>query len=326
MNDLSEFYMTKKILIAFTVCLFLGNNLLQAQRSRIIFTPQWLPQSQFAGYYAAEEKGFYRDAGLDVSITHISSSSSSAKRLEEGKCHVITLQLVQALHAISEGMQLVNVLQTSQRSGQIIVPRHDNIKKISDLHGIKLAAWLSGFSETAHFLDRERKLNIQWVPYKENISLFIRGAVDAILAMDFNEYLSILSSGINPQQIFRLSDLGYDIPEDGVYVEKSYYETHKEELNAFAEASIRGWQWCEEHPDEAVEIVLRHMKSERIGSNPIFQKRMLQEILREQKDPQTGQATFHLKKEVFEETVRICQKNKLLPHTLSYEDFYKAHE
>ena len=58
------------------VCYFLlWSYALQAQR--IVFTPQWTPQSQFAGYYVAQEKGFYQEAGIEVIIKHPSASYSA---------------------------------------------------------------------------------------------------------------------------------------------------------------------------------------------------------------------------------------------------------
>ena len=69
------------------------------QSERIVFTPQWTPQSQFAGYYVAQAKGFYQEEGLEVVFDHPSASSSALNRLEAGNSHIITLQLIQAIKA-----------------------------------------------------------------------------------------------------------------------------------------------------------------------------------------------------------------------------------
>lgn len=73
-------------------------SLLQAQR--IVFTPQWLPQAQFAGYYVAQTKGFYLEEGLDVEFKHPSASYPAVNRMIDGNSHIITLQLPQAMVAI----------------------------------------------------------------------------------------------------------------------------------------------------------------------------------------------------------------------------------
>ena len=93
-----------------------------AQDNTIVFTPQWMEQAQFAGYYVAEAKGFYREAGVNVRIEHPSASLSAMSRLQKGECQATTLQLCQAMEMIDEGTPLVNVLQTSMNNSMVIVP------------------------------------------------------------------------------------------------------------------------------------------------------------------------------------------------------------
>ena len=103
------------------------------QAQRIVFTPQWTPQSQFAGYYVAQEKGFYKDAGVEVEIQHPSVSYSALNRLMEGSSDMITSQLTQAMIAIDRGIPMVHALQTSQQNGLVLLGRSDSIRTIKDL-------------------------------------------------------------------------------------------------------------------------------------------------------------------------------------------------
>ena len=102
----------KKYLILLSLMLI---SLFQGFGQQIIFTPQWTPQSQFAGYYAALENGYYADAGLDVSVVHPTSSYSSVSMLKDGTSDIITCELIQAM-MISDDIKLVNLLQTTQHS------------------------------------------------------------------------------------------------------------------------------------------------------------------------------------------------------------------
>lgn len=172
------------------------------QSERIVFTPQWTPQSQFAGYYVAQAKGFYQEEGLEVVFDHPSASSSALNRLEEGSSHIIGLQLIQAIKLIGDGVPLVNILQTSQRNSLMIVPRYNDIRSLEDLRGKKVGVWKAGFCELAYMLDRREKLNIEWIPFINYVNLFVSGAIDATVAMSFNEYLQILACGIQPQHVF----------------------------------------------------------------------------------------------------------------------------
>lgn len=124
---------------------------------KIVFTPQWTAQSQFAGYYVALEKGFYKEAGLNVEIQHPSASYSAINRLIEGSSNVISLQLMQAIAEIDKGTELVNILQTSTHNGLVVVSRKDSLQKFSDLKGKKVGIWQVGFGELALMMDKDIK-------------------------------------------------------------------------------------------------------------------------------------------------------------------------
>lgn len=250
---------------------------LQAQR--IVFTPQWTPQSQFAGYYVAQEKGFYKDAGVEVEFKHPSASYSAVNRLLEGSSDIITQQLVQAMIAIDRGMPMVHVLQTSQRNALVLVSKSDSIRTIADLKGKKVGVWKAGFGELAYIMDAEENLDIQWIPFLESVNLFLSGALDATLAMDYNEYLQIRVSGHEDKPVIRFADTEYDYPEDGLYVSRDFYQRHPDKVKAFAEASRKGWEWAHEHPEETLDIVMKWAKKEHVHTNRIHQQWMLEKIL-----------------------------------------------
>nr|MCR5579416.1 ABC transporter substrate-binding protein [Prevotella sp.] len=77
---------------------------LAAQDETIVFTPQWTAQAQFAGYYVAEAKGFYREAGVKVRIEHPSATQPAMSRLRKNECQATTLQLCQAMEIVDEGV------------------------------------------------------------------------------------------------------------------------------------------------------------------------------------------------------------------------------
>ena len=75
-----------------------------AQNETMVFTPQWTAQAQFAGYYVAEAKGFYREAGVNVCIEHPSSTQPAISRLYKNECQATTLQLCQAMEIVGDGI------------------------------------------------------------------------------------------------------------------------------------------------------------------------------------------------------------------------------
>ena len=114
-----------------------------AELKRFVFTPQWTPQAQFAGYYVAKELGFYREAGLDVIIEHPNATYSAISRIRNSESDATTLQLVQALEIIDNGIPMVNTLQTSMNNGMALVSR--NNENPLTQHGAKVGIWSAGF-------------------------------------------------------------------------------------------------------------------------------------------------------------------------------------
>ena len=286
---------------------------------RIVFTPQWTPQSQFAGYYVAQEKGFYKEAGVEVDFQHPSVSYSALNRLMEGSSDMITTQLTQAVIAIDRGIPMAHVLQTSQKNGLVLLGRTDSIRTIEDLRKKKVGVWKAGFGELAYIMDAELRLGIKWIPFLEGTNLFISGAIDATLAMSYNEYLQIRVSGHEDKIPIRLSDIGYDYPEDGLYVSLDFYRRYPEKVKAFVEASRKGWEWTHEHPEEALDIVMKWAEKEQVHTNRIFQRWMLEEILRLQCEEGERKPSFRLDAGVVKKLSDLLWKHHRIQNPVTIE-------
>ena len=128
-----------KICLALFCAIFLAQFNVYAQK--ITFTPQWTPQSQFAGYYVAQEKGFYAEEGLEVSIVHPTASYSSINMLKDGTSDIITCELIQAMVATNDNVRLVNLLQTIQHSTLVLISRIEGVKSMTDLAGRRIGTW-----------------------------------------------------------------------------------------------------------------------------------------------------------------------------------------
>ena len=289
-------------------------------QEKFIFTPQWTAQAQFAGYYVAQEKGFYKEAGLNVEIVHPSVTQPAMRRVQNNESHATTLQLAQALDIMDYGVPLVNVLQTSMNNGLVIVSRKN--KNPLQQKGEKVGIWSAGFGQIAICMSMKEGLNYQWVPFASNINLFVSGAIDATLAMSYNEYYQLLQTGItlNESNVYRFCDHGYNIQEDGVYMTRSYYESHREQARRFAAASKKGWEWAAAHPKEALDIVMSYVQKEHIATNRILQKLMLDEILRLQVNRETGKREFRLRPDMVKQANTLMYENNMLSREISYDE------
>ena len=165
-----------------------------AQQEKLIFTPQWTAQAQFAGYYVAQEMGFYYKAGIDVEIVHPSVTQSAINRIRNNESQATTLQLAQAMEIINDGIPLVNILQTSMNNAMVIVSSRGMNPLKQD--GAKVGIWNAGFGQVAIGMSIKENLNYRWIPFATNVNLFVSGAIDATLAMSYNEYYQLVQTGI----------------------------------------------------------------------------------------------------------------------------------
>lgn len=288
-------------------------------QERFVFTPQWTAQAQFAGYYVAQELGFYKAAGIEVDIIHPTSTLSAMARIRRTESHATTLQLVQAIEVVDSGIELVNILQTSMNNGMVIVSRRnmDPLKQKKARVGI----WSVGFGQIAICMSLKEGLNYEWIPFASNVNLFIKGAMDATLAMSYNEYYQIIQAGyeLGPNNVYRFYDHGYNVQEDGVYMIREYYETHKEQARKFSEASRRGWDWAAEHEEETLDIVMKYVQENHIATNRPIQKLMLKEVLRLQLDRESGQREYRLRPDMVKQASDLLAEYWMIDNEVTYE-------
>lgn len=288
-------------------------------QERFVFMPQWTAQAQFAGYYVALEKGFYKEAGIDVDIVHPSATQSTLSRVENDEIHATTLQLTQAMKMIDSGIPLVNILQTSMNNALTIVSRRG--KDPLTQKGARVANWCTDFGDMAVCMSAHEHLDYEWVKYASNMNLFIKGAIDAAVAMSYNELYQLVQTGLplTESNIYRLCDHEYNVQEDGVYMRRDQYEQHKEQAVKFAQASRKGWEWAAEHPDETLEIVMSYVRDNHIATNRTLQKLMLAEILRLQVDRESKVRAFRLRPDMVQLACRLMMENGLLNHEVTYQ-------
>lgn len=302
------------------LCLILVT-LIPGYAQKITFTPQWTPQSQFAGYYAALENGYYAEAGLDVTIAHPTYSYSSMSMLQDGTSNIITSELIQAMAATEKGVRLVNILQTTQHSTLVLISRIKGVRSMSDLAGHRVGTWKVGFNEIPHMIDEMQKLGIEWVKFINPINLYISGAIDATLVKKYNEQILFSMSGITPESVLNFSEIGFDYPEDGLYVTEEFYKKYPQQCRKFAEASRKGWEWVRNNREKALEIVMKYVKAGNVPTNIYNQKWMLNTILEVQEDVKGKAPSYKLSVDSFNRMNEILIKHSCISKPVIYERF-----
>ena len=292
---------------------------IQAQK-KFIFTPQWTAQAQFAGYYVAKEKGFYKQAGLDVDIVHPSITQPAISRVRNNESQATTLGLCQALEVIDDGIPMVNILQTSMNTSLVLVSRKD----VDPLKqpGMKVGIWSTGFGQLAICMSIKEHLNYEWVRFASNVNLFVSGAIDATLVMSYNEYYQLAQAGVKltERNVYRFSDHDYNVQEDGLYMTRAYYDEHRDEARRFAQASKKGWEWAVAHPDETLDIVMDYVRREHIGTNRVLQKLMLAEVLNLLVDRESKKREYRLRPDMVKKASNLMKKFKMIDKEVTYEE------
>ena len=286
---------------------------------KITFSPQWSAHSQFAGYYAALENGYYAEVGLDVSIVHPSNSYTSVNMLKDGTSDFITCELIQAMMAMDKGIRLVNLLQTTQHTTLVLISHKKDISMLSDLAGCRIGKWKVGFSEIPTIIDKEHNWSIEWVKFINPLNIYISGAIDATLGKSYNERILFSMSGITPGSLLRFSEMGYDYPEDGLYVSEEFYKKNPEQCRKFAEASRKGWEWVRNNRKEAVDIVMKYVKKANVSTNIYVQKWMLEEVLEMQEDVKGEAPSFSLNANAFYWLNDVLLKHGYISKPVEYE-------
>jgi NitT/TauT family transport system substrate-binding protein len=221
---------------------------------------------------------------------------------------------------VDDGIPLVNILQTSMNNAMVIVSARG--KDPLTQKGAKVGIWSVGFGQLAICMSIKDHLNYEWVRFAQNVNLFVTGALDATLAMSYNEYYQLLQAGmeLSDKNVYRFCDHGYNVQEDGVYMTRDYYEKYKDQAQNFAAASRRGWEWAAAHPDEALDIVMKYVDREHIATNRVMQRLMLKEVLRLQVDRESKKREFRLRPDMVKQASQLMVENQMLSRNVTYEE------
>ncbi len=248
---------------------------------KVSFIPHWVPQAQFAGYYIGLEKGIYRKHGIDLTIITGGPDSPPPELLTEGRADFASLWLSTGIQMRAEGKRILNIAQIMQRSALMLVAKKANgIEKPSDINEKKVGLWGPIFQIQPIGFFKKYDLAVHIVPQSFSVNLFLRDGVDVASAMWYNEYHTIINSGIDPDELttFFFHEHGLNFPEDGIYVLEDTYEKDPDLCAAFVRASIEGWLYAFDHPDEALAVTMRNLQNEHIPTTLVHQRWMLERM------------------------------------------------
>ncbi len=257
-------------------------------QEKVTLQLKWVTQAQFAGYYVAKEKGFYKEAGLDVTINPGGPDIAPPQVIAGGGADVIVDWMPSALASREKGVPLVNIAQPFKASGMMLTCRAETgIKTPADLKDRTLGVWFSG--NEYPFLSWMAKLGyktdgspggVKVLKQGFNVDPLIQKQADCVSTMTYNEYWQVIDAGFKPEQlvVFKYEDQGVATLEDGLYVVESKLKdpAFVARMAKFVKASMKGWDYARKNVDEAAKIVLDNDASG--AQKEAHQKRMMGEI------------------------------------------------
>jgi NitT/TauT family transport system substrate-binding protein len=229
---------------------------------------KWVTQAQFAGYYVAKDKGLYEEEGLDVTINPGGPDIAPPQVIAGGGADVIIDWMPSALASREKGVPLVNIAQPFKSSGMMLTClKESGIAGPEDFKGRTLGVWF--FGNEYPFLSWMSKLGIPTEGGPDGVTVLKQGfnvdpllqkQADCISTMTYNEYWQVIDAGIAPEEllVFKYEDQGVATLEDGLYVLEDDLKdpAFVDKMARFVKASMKGWAWARENPEEAAMIVL----------------------------------------------------------------------
>ena len=251
--------MKQSLVIAAALALGLAVSAAQAADT-VAIQLKWVTQAQFAGYYVAKEKGFYKEAGLEVTIKPGGPDVAPPQVIAGGGADVVVDWMPSALASREKGVPLVNISQTFKRSGLELTCRAETgIKKPTDFKGKTIGVWYGG--NEYPFLSWMSKLSfktdgspagVKVLKQGFNVDPLLQKQADCVSTMTYNEYWQVIDGGYKPSQlaVFGDEDEGVATLEDGLYVlEKNLKDpAFVAKMAKFVKASMKGWDYVQEPP------------------------------------------------------------------------------
>jgi NitT/TauT family transport system substrate-binding protein len=283
---------------------------------------QWFIQAQFAGYFAAQDQGYYADQCLDVEIVEGGVDIVPQQQLADGAVDFALSWVPKALASREAGANIVNIAQVFQRSGTLQVSFKDKaITSAADFKGKKIGNW--GFGNEFEIFAALTKAgldpaaDVELVQQQFDMAALLAGDIDAAEAMTYNEYAQVLEA-VNPEtgELYTADDFnvvsyeeeGVGMLQDAIWAsgERLADEAYRATAVKFVAASIQGWAYCRDNAQACADIVVS--KGSKLGaSHQLWQMNEVNKLIW----PAAGGAGM-IDSAAWERTATLAQETKNL--------------
>ena len=219
---------------------------------------QWKNQFEYAGFYAAQEKGFYKDVGLDVSFKEFENGMNPVREVLSGKATYGITYSDLIIHYL-DGEPVVFLANFFKHSPLVLATQAD-IQLPSDLKGKKIMGVEESIKSTA-FLMMFKEFGMDMHSFTNvaptfNVDDFIQKKVDAMVIFSTNELYYLEKSGVK-FNILNPSNYGTEFYDVNLFTSRAELINHPKRVKNFTDASIKGWQYALSHKEEIIDLILK---------------------------------------------------------------------
>lgn len=268
-----------------TLILILLNPVCTEAAEKVKLKLKWQHQFQFAGYYAAQERGYYKEAGLDVEIIPSQPGEDSAQTVLQGKAE-FGVGSTELLLLREQGRPVVVLGVIFQHSPlAMITLKKNNLHSIHDLAGQKIMIE-PGSSELYAYLNKEGLSSGKFTPLPHDFHIkdLLAGNVDAMSVYTTDEPFELSTAGID-YSLYSPRSAGIDFYGDNIFTTEDLIKRKPEMVNAFREASLKGWEYAMNHPEELIQLIysdysqrhtVEHLSFEAVQMIPLLQPTLVE--------------------------------------------------
>lgn len=286
---------------------------------KVVVQMKWVPQAQFAGYYVAASKGYYKAEGLDVVIKPGGPDVSPVQVLAGNQADAIVNWMPDALAAREAGVPLVNIAQIFDKSGLMLTcKKSSGVATSKDFKGKTLGVWFGGneypFLNWMSKLGLKPDTDVKVLKQGFNVDPLLQNQAACISTMIYNEYWQVVDAGVKESELvtFFYEKEGVASLEDGLYVLEGKLKdpAFVARMGKFLKATLKGWNDAVKNPTEAAQIVV---KADTSGSaKEAVQKRQMENVAKlitTANSPKIG----YLEPAAYERTVKVLLSSGSAP-------------
>src|SRR2546429_676362 len=258
---MGEAFGRSTVVRTFAVALLLAADLASGADTPVVFQLNWMAGGPNAGFAAAVAEGYYKDAGLDVTLVQGNGSGNTAQLVANGRAQLAYADAVAVSQLIAKGapMKIIATIYQSNPNA-VMALRKTGIKSVADLQGKKVGVPSASSQTTMLPLLlksnnlKESDITMIDMPVASMVPALLQGQVDAVLGSIDAYQIQAESQGAQ-LDVYKFADYGVPTVSTSIFASDSFLKENPDIVKKFIAASLKGWSFALDNPDQAIKDV-----------------------------------------------------------------------